>query len=793
MTVKTISTTYNYGYELRAPTTVLSITSTGFISGQGLTAEGAGTYTIVNMGTIYSSLHPPESNIGNKSGASPKAPSINRDGYTGIYLQGGASITNGSVTNTAATIYGESAGLIILGAGTVANFGTISTKSGYNHIGVMLGHGGEIVNGAANDTSALIYGSIRLNGGTNLLENFGTLNTGISGVSLSGGTVINGSSSDLGAQVESSIYFSDRGTLTNFGTVALEVDLQSPSVEMWAASGNVVTNGSAADRGAYLAGQVEIGGGVVTNFGTIATDRYDGYAVWGEAPGGGAAGALTVTNLGTIISRFDLGEEPGNGGLRLTGGGEVTNGSSGNHSALISGEVGLVAMGAATVTNFGVITGRYGDAVVFSSAADRFIAEAGSKTNGVVIGDRGTLELATGTGTISGLGATATISGSVAMTATGFGVYALDAGASWVLSGADTLAAGDTLLNSGTLTSSGSLTLAGKIVNTGDLVIAGGTVRVEDSLAVGGVFSESAGATIDVAAGARLTLTGPALLAGAINGPGIVSVGGASIDALTLNGATLVARRTVSQSGTVTLGDTGSGLATIDILKAGEWEIGSGSIVKGAGRGVLRDFGLLIKDSGTGVSEVGVTTYDDGTIEVATGTLDFTQRLYGTGALKIDAGATLEADRSAAAALTISFAGAGATLAMRFARTFAATISGFAAGDTLDLLKTRATGASVNGNDQLVIVNGNTIVATLQLSGSYAGTSFIVDSDGRGGSDITIANGANEQAQIPQSPTPQLLAAAMAAMGAPAGGAVAAHTPLTIHAPMLLRPHAPLA
>ena len=408
--------------------------------------------------------------------------------------------------------------------------------------------------------------------------------------------------------------------------------------------------------------------------------------------------------------------------MRLTGGGEVTNGSSGNHRALISGEVGIAIIGAATVTNFGVITGRYGDAVVFSSAADRFVAEAGSRTNGVVIGDGGILELATGTGTITGLGETTTISGSMAMTATGFGVYALDAGTSWVMGGADTLAAGATLFNSGTLTSMGSFTIAGAIVNTGDLVIAAGTVSIAHSLVIAGPFAESAGATIDVAAGDRLTLTGTSMLAGAIDGPGSVSVGAATINALTLNGATLIARGPVSQSGTVSLGDTGSGVATIDILKDGIWEIGSGSIVEGAGRGVIRDFGLLIKDSGAGVSTVGVTTYDNGTIEVATGALDFTQRLFGTGALIIETGATLQADRPAAATLTVSFAGTDATLSMRFARNFAATISGFVASDVLDLLETKATGASVNGHDQLVIVNGNTIVATLQLSGSYEGT-----------------------------------------------------------------------
>ena len=175
MTVKIISSAYNYGYELKAPTTVLSITSTGFIGLHGITAEGAGSYTIVNMGTIYSSLHPPGKGHGSGSSSPFESPSSESNGYTGVYLQGSASITNGSANDTSATIHGESAGVVIGGAGTVANFGVISGGSYGDGVGIELDQGGTVINGAANDTSALIYGSIELKGGTNRLENFGTL------------------------------------------------------------------------------------------------------------------------------------------------------------------------------------------------------------------------------------------------------------------------------------------------------------------------------------------------------------------------------------------------------------------------------------------------------------------------------------------------------------------------------------------------------------------------------------------------------------------------------------------
>jgi hypothetical protein len=125
---------------------------------------------------------------------------------------------------------------------------------------------------------------------------------------------------------------------------------------------------------------------------------------------------------------------------------------------------------------------------------------------------------------------------------------------------------------------------------------------------------------------------------------------------------------------------------------------------------------------------------------------------------------------------------------MRSAKTFAATISGFAVSDTFDLLETTATGASVNGSDQLVIVDGATTVATLQLSGSYAGTTFGAGSDGNGGTDITIVDGESLSPMMPRTSSPHLLVAAMAAMGAGAAGAVSVHDPGPVREAILSRP-----
>jgi hypothetical protein len=178
---------------------------------------------------------------------------------------------------------------------------------------------------------------------------------------------------------------------------------------------------------------------------------------------------------------------------------------------------------------------------------------------------------------------------------------------------------------------------------------------------------------------------------------------------------------------------------------------------------------------------------DKGVIEAAAATLDLTVAVTGTGVMKVDAGATLEVDAGAVSTLTTTFNGANATLALRSPTAFASTISGLAVSDTIDLLGLTATGAGINGSDQLVIVNGGKTVATLQLSGAYAGATFKVGSDGAGGTDITLLTAA---AVPPSSPSPQGFAAAMAGWGASAASLNAPSSNTEAWKPLVVLPSA---
>ena len=213
---------------------------------------------------------------------------------------------------------------------------------------------------------------------------------------------------------------------------------------------------------------------------------------------------------------------------------------------------------------------------------------------------------------------------------------------------------------------------------------------------------------------------------------------------------------------------------SLSITAGATWTItGAMGISQGAStKSSLKVAGTLIRSGATGTSVISLATSDAGLIEAATGTLDFSNKLSGTGLLKIDAGATLEADSTMASTLKVAFNGAGATLALKKPTGVAATISGYGVGDTIDLLKIAATGASVNGSNQLVIVNGATTVAKLQLTGSYAGATFNIASDGAGGTRITLLTAAMA--------SPHAFIGAMAGLGGRPGPALIATAEVVI-------------
>jgi len=413
----------------------------------------------------------------------------------GVVLYSGGNVTNGSVTDTGAYIRGVQQGVGLVFSGTVTNFGALS-GSGATHgdTGVQLNSGGRVNNGTAADRGASVagYTGVLMNGYGEVF-NYGAINglgasTSESGIDMTaGGFVANGGPTDRTASIEgaSGVFIKGgAGTIFNAGTIvatenAFGVDL---------AAGGYLRNGSRNNPSALIQGYagLYLNGGSGANFGVISG-----------------------------VGDDDL-------GVKLGAGASIVNGAAGHAGALIEGYIGVyVAAGqAATVTNFGSIEGAGEEAVSFNSSTDVLNVEAGSTFVGDVLGGGGTLNLASGVGTLSALGGRyVTVSGSMAATTfTAFNSIEVGAGAAFTDKGTASISAGDTLTAAGSLTLAavanagtlsvlgGILTVTGAVSGTGHVTIAGGTADFASSFNQAVSFSAGA-AVLELAKSQTYTAT----------------------------------------------------------------------------------------------------------------------------------------------------------------------------------------------------------------------------------------------------------------------------------------------
>jgi hypothetical protein len=468
--------------------------------------------------------------------------------------------------------------------------------------------------------------------------------------------------------------------------------------------------------------------------------------------------AATLINQGSVYGY--------GGGIYMEAGGSLINGSAKNTSASISSGFysgdGVLALGAATIANFGTIaSGFYGDGVALDAG--------GSITNGSV---RDTTALIAGYDGVFALGAVASIVNFGTIASGGAYAAGVSLGLSGSLTNGSALDPAALIIGYyGVVASSatGSVVNFGTIEGTGGVSVALNDASGEVIAEAGSTFIgtiEGGGGTLALAGGGTGTITNlgsGGTLTGAVEaefldfGSVVVEAGGAwtltgsntlDADAVVVDRGTLINRGALTVSG------------TLSIEASGVFRLAGGQISAGpTGADRIVDDGLMVKNPGTGTITVGAHMFDRGIVEVAAGTLDFTNRLFG--------------------------AGDAATLALESPKSFGATISGFQSGDTIDLLAITATGASVNDDDQLVIVDQARPVATLQLTGAYGGVTFTTGSDGHGGTNIEIA-----AADRGRSPSVQTMAAAMAAMSAPTSGTIferglATHRTLWLAAPFV--------
>jgi len=542
MTTKTISGVYASGYVLNSSYSYVTVTNTGAVDGLGLSLRTAG-QSVTNSGTLSGDIGDKSAGLALNSDTGGIATNLGSiSGYFGVNVTG-VPVT---LTNDA-SIYGSNFGVQLGKGGTVSNHGTILSSNEVGDVGVAFADGGSLINGSAVLRSVLIegYAGVSTHGSTSSVVNFGTItstNGGDAfdtqpGVYLGGGALQNGAgasrydglpiAADTTALIEGydGVEAAAGGSVDNLGTILGTSGVDSFYAALFTDGGRL-TNGSASDHVALINGYdgVMIRGavGTVVNYGTVSLrglvkqlgvslaagglvtngSASDDSATISGNYGVGIASQGEVVNFGTIEGLNTAGY-----GVKLAGGGTIVNGSAGDTAALIEGYQGVAVYSLGTLTNFGTIETTGKTAVSFNSSTEKLVVEAGSVFDGAVDGDGGTLDLGSGTGTISGLFAAGdvTVSGSMPTTTfDDFGTLEIASGATFTLAGNASIAAGQSLIDAGTLSVGKTLVIDGVLTSTGTLA-GTGTLSV-----VNGTAAFDAGTSLTIA---NVTETGNATTA----------------------------------------------------------------------------------------------------------------------------------------------------------------------------------------------------------------------------------------------------------------------------------------
>jgi hypothetical protein len=395
------------------------------LSGGVITA--AGTAIDIGYGTIASGFV----NFGTVGGATAT---------DGIFLNGKSTIINDNLIEaTNGGIVGRSGGIIVVNqaAGTI---------EGYTGVDLYAANAATVVNHGLVDGRSYSGHGVDLDGGS-VVDNDGTiLGGGLRAVGVYGG-YYNYVSNAAGGYIAGGKTGIDlkRGSVVNAGTI---IGTLAYGIHM--AYQAIVTNRSG--------GLIE--GGVGIRF-----------------------GSGTVVNEGVIAAFAGAGDI----GIEIGGAAYLSNAAG----AIIEGGIGIEVASdpIVTIVDAGTIEGTNGTAILFGSAQNLLIAEAGAVFIGKVDGYTGnsTLELAAGAGSLSGIGTNFV----------NFRSIDVDAGGAWTIGGTNTIGAGSVVSDQGALTFTGTLGndggidvgAAGTLIVTGPLdgrgvvQVDGGVIALDGAMA----------------------------------------------------------------------------------------------------------------------------------------------------------------------------------------------------------------------------------------------------------------------------------------------------------------------
>ena len=408
----------------------------------------------------------------------------------GVLLAGGTlSVQSGGVVSAQSGVLTEGLASTVMNTGSIAGNATSGDGVEFQAGGVVSNQSGGVITGL-----------------------YGVLAAGAASTVVNAGQIVGYSTSAHGT----AIYVGDGGTVTNLsgGTLRGAAGIYGKIHALTVVNAGSISGNLTSGKGITLAA-----GGLVTN--------QTGGAITGNFGVRLSSVAATVINAGSIGGATIAGGV----GVAMYHGGAVTNQAGGT----ISGFIGINAQTvAATVIDTGTIIGSGGTAVAFGTANDLLQFDPGN------VDIQGTVNGGGGTNTLQfvSAAATGTLGGSASFY--NFQTASVQAGASWVFAGSNTLGASVSLVDAGTLTNAGTLvvdppvTVTGTFINS-SVVSAPGTYTAF-YIASGGVLTNTTSGTITaghdaIAAAGTVTVTN----FGSITGSSIAGI--ALVAGSVINGA----------------------------------------------------------------------------------------------------------------------------------------------------------------------------------------------------------------------------------------------------------------
>ena len=565
------------------------------------------------------------------------------------------------------------------------------------------------------------------------------------------------------------------GTLTaGDGAFSLDIADQQGGT---AGSGSVSFSGGTgslkglAEVGTFGQGTLALSAGATLTIAETSTNAADPYASVLVGVQSGSSGTISIGSQALLKTDHGLAiGDAGRGELDIDGGqAKISTPTSGSQLALDVGEQagssGLVSITAGLlqdVSGTGMIVGDSGSGTLLAHAGGALIAGGSSPTSsGLILGESSG---GNGTLSVSGSGATLTVTGDFQDGSAGTGTFTLSGGAQASIGSPNP----NSILSFGLGTSGGvgraTITGAGTVLSDSGQVAIGGSGTGTLAVTAGGRFAvtTAAGQTVPdvIIASTSSTITSSATVTGSGSTwsvQGAMFVGNSGHGALTIESGGHVSAGSVTIGGgsgtvgNVLVAGPGALLSTNTLQVGTSLTDGTLTVVHAttevAGNATINGTLSLTKaglfdatgtlDIGKGALVHGIGTLeagsivDDGVISVNGGTLKCIGPITGSGLVRTTGGGNLILANGTSTSARIQFS-AGSTLTAGTVADIAGGINGWTTGDLMHFTSAKIVSDSVSGHTLSLFNPSHHLIGTLTFGGAISTHNFVLTADGNG-------------------------------------------------------------